>query len=282
MLVLGSSSFLKSKGSNPFFGICMLTLFVGYFLNKIFRNQIIEYFKVQFWSLTLSFYGFLFGWLFQQYIREEFELTAGKRFILDCGFRNQLLIQSFKIVRNFFFYFYSFLILDLVIFLLFFVSLGCIFKLINWLTKVITKNNVNHFCNKIFKIYIERIIRFNFRNNYFSFKNVILISLFSLFFKNIFLKVYFWLYSLVTIKLIIAFLFNFFSIALYNYLIYIIIYNYSKKLLLMLITLTKKLTVLCLLLLFYLSLIFHDLNFENLTTENFLKEIFFKIVFFLY
>ena len=41
-----------------------------------------------------------FGWLFQEHVREDLNMTGGKRFMLKKDFRNRFITQSVKIIRN--------------------------------------------------------------------------------------------------------------------------------------------------------------------------------------
>jgi hypothetical protein len=45
-----------------------------------------------------------FGWLFQEHVREDFNMTGGKRFMLKKDFRNRFITQSVKITRNIIFW----------------------------------------------------------------------------------------------------------------------------------------------------------------------------------
>jgi hypothetical protein len=45
-----------------------------------------------------------FGWLFQEHVREDFNMTGEKRFMLKKDFRNRFITQSVKITRNIIFW----------------------------------------------------------------------------------------------------------------------------------------------------------------------------------
>lgn len=259
----------------------MWTLLTGYLLGNFFESQTIELFKNKFSNKTLSFWGILLGWLFQEYIREEFELTGSKKFMLESDFRNRLFTQSFKILKNLIMYPYLITMLELGTFLILFGFFFTIIIKIYWaklkkvFIKPLNKNNFENFVNKnIIFIYNDWKVRFS---------NILLFFSLSFIFKHGFFKIYFWYDTFLIfipmyfILFIIFQLFNFFFV---NYLIYIyIIYNLIKNLALTLKIFMIKLTFYFLNIGFGLLLFLHDLNLQNITTENFSKEIFFKSFF---
>jgi len=64
-----------------------------------------------------------FGWLFQEHVREDFNTTGGKRFMLKKDFRNRFITQLIKIIRNVIFWVHTIIILELGTWLLFLLAL---------------------------------------------------------------------------------------------------------------------------------------------------------------
>ena len=64
----------------------------------------------------------ILGWFLQEHIREDFNMTAGKRFMVNADFRNKFLINIVKITRNFIIWSHLITILELItlIFTIFF------------------------------------------------------------------------------------------------------------------------------------------------------------------
>lgn len=264
----------------------MWTLLTGYLLSTFFEYQTIELFENKFSNETLSFWGILLGWLFQEYTREEFEFTGGKRFMLESDFRNRLFTQSLKIIRNLIAYPHLITILELGTFWALFGFFFTILIKIYWpkLKKTITKllNKKNYTYTKNYEDIISKSFLFIYSNWRFKFSDIILFFSLGFIFKHGFFKIYFWydtFFIFRPIFLILFIIFELFAFFFINYLIYTyIIYNFFKNLALVLKLFTTKLTIYFLNIGFWLILSLHDLNLQNLTTENFLKEVFFKII----
>ena len=64
-----------------------------------------------------------FGWLFQEHVRQDFNTTGGKRFMLKRDFRNRFITQSIKIIRNVIFWVHTVTTLELGTWLLFLLAL---------------------------------------------------------------------------------------------------------------------------------------------------------------
>ena len=262
----------------------MWTLLTGYLLSTFFKYQTIELFGNKFSNETLSFWGILLGWLFQEYTREEFEFTGGKRFMVESDFRNRLFTQSFKILRNLIMYPHLITTLELGTFLLLFgFFLSILIKIyLPKLKEVITGLlNTKNYQNFIYKNYL-----LIYRNQKFKLNNLVLFFSLGFIFNQGFFKIYFWydtFFIFRPIFFILLIIFELFSFFLLNYIIYTyMIYTCKLKIALLLKTLVTKWTIYFINIGFCLVLFFHDLTLQNVTTENFFKEIFFKFFFIFY
>jgi len=265
----------------------MWTLLTGCLLSTFFNSQIVELFKNRLSNDNLSFRGILLGWFFQEYIREEFKFTGGKRFILESDFRNRLLTQSFVICRDLIIHPYLIISLELGTFYI--ISLGGVFILVvGYKSKFATfKNEIIKLVNTIelktiknYKYLLNKIFIFSYAYWKLTVKNIMLYSFIVLIIKQSLLKTYFWYDTLFIIKPIFVCLFvifGFISFLYINYIIYLrLLYNFSKKWTFILKLLTTKLFFLIMIVEVYLTLFLYDLNLQNITTENFFKEMFFK------
>ena len=71
----------------------------------------------------MSLVQITFGWLFQEHVREDFNMTGGKRFMLKRDFRNRFITQTIKVIRNVIFWVHTITTLELGTWLLFLLTL---------------------------------------------------------------------------------------------------------------------------------------------------------------
>ena len=260
----------------------MWALLTGYLLSIFFKSQTVELFKNKFSNETLSFVGVLVGWLFQEYIREEFDLTGGKRFMLEGDFRNRMFTQSLKIVKDLMVYPYLITILELGTFVLVF---GSWITIIYWPKFVELKKKVVKFVIhmefKNYDCFLNKTFVFIYSNWNLRHDDMLLFFFLGFIFKHEFLSAYFW-YDIIFLFrpffLLLLTLFELFPFIFIVYIVYIyMLFNLSKNWMLTLKLFVTKLFFFVIIVVFYLALGFYDLDFQSLRTENFFKEEFFKI-----
>lgn len=113
MLGLGSSSLKRVGVQVPFLVRVMWTLISGQLISFIFEYLIFKLFEDKFSNKNMSLAQITFGWLFQEHVREDFNMTGGKRFMLKRDFRNRFITQSVKVIRNVIFWVHTITILEL-------------------------------------------------------------------------------------------------------------------------------------------------------------------------
>jgi hypothetical protein len=91
----------------------MWTLISGQFISYIFEYLIFKLFKDKFSNKNMFLAQITFGWLFQEHVREDFNMTGGKRFMLKRDFRNRFVTQSVKVIRNIVFWIHTITTLEL-------------------------------------------------------------------------------------------------------------------------------------------------------------------------
>jgi len=101
----------------------MWTLISGQLISYVFKYLIFKLFKDEFSNKNLSLAQITFGWLFQEHVREDFNTTGGKRFMLKRDFRNRFITQSIKIIRNVIFWVHTITTLELGTWLFFLLAL---------------------------------------------------------------------------------------------------------------------------------------------------------------
>lgn len=97
----------------------MWTLISGQLISYIFKYLIFKLFKDEFSNKNMSLTQITFGWLFQEHVREDFNMTGGKRFMLKRDFRNRFITQTIKVIRNVIFWVHTITTLELGTWLLF-------------------------------------------------------------------------------------------------------------------------------------------------------------------
>lgn len=90
----------------------MWTLIAGHFISFFFEYLIINLYKNNFTNKNMSIYNIIFGWLLQEHVKQDFNMTGGKRFMLKCDFRNRFITQTLKVFRNIIFWVHIITILE--------------------------------------------------------------------------------------------------------------------------------------------------------------------------
>lgn len=203
----------------------------------------------------MSLFEIILGWFFQEYLRQDFNVTGGKRFMLKKDFRNKFIIQIIQIIKNVIFWAYVINILKLGILIVSLIYTFYIISNYNMKTLKIYKKELFvvlglliFFKSVISKVY--SLFNFIFITKLF-FLFVFMISYFVFCF-GILYFIYFYLFYILFRKLN-----GFFSIITYKFYFYILNLYLSFRLLII------------------------ELDTETLTTENFLKESIVKILFFI-
>jgi hypothetical protein len=117
----------------------MWTLISGQLISYMFEYLIFKLFKNKFSNKNMSLAQITFGWLFQEHVREDFNMTGGKRFMLKKDFRNRFITQSVKITRNIIFWVHTITTIELGTWL---IILATLFYLIY--LELITKQKVEY------------------------------------------------------------------------------------------------------------------------------------------
>jgi hypothetical protein len=266
----------------------MWTLLTGYILSNIFELGTVELFKEKFSNKTLSMIEIIIGWLFQEYIKEEFDMTGGKKFILESDYRNRFLTQIFKIVRDFFIYSHLITFLELGTFLFF------IFYFFFIIIKIRLPKIIAQFFSKpdlrkryFFKNHeftLNRVFREIYTNWNLNSGEVFLFSTLFFTFRYGFLKIFSWfdIYFIFRPVLLLFFIiFSWASFFIFNYLFYItVLKKISKNISFVLKLFTKNFFFCLICSTVFFKIAIYTLNTQNLTTENFFKEIFFTVLLF--
>jgi hypothetical protein len=270
----------------------MLTLLLGYSFSVIFEESCYQLFKnnCSYRNLItsdryLTYLEASVGWFYQEHVKPKYDLTGAKKFILEYGFRCNILTHALFVFKYFCTYMHILSILEFGTFLvLWSVYFSILIKHYSSKFKVIGRISSTNYLKWIFlgvrwtrvKLIKIRYLPLN--------EKIFFIVLFFLF-KYVFLKTYLWLDFFVFFRLFFIGTLLFvilFSIFLPNYIIYnYLLYNFSKNLALIIKLVTKKLLICYLLMLVILGLIMIDFSILALENANFFKESFFKILFFL-
>jgi len=214
----------------------------GYLITFIFNYVTIEFYKNNCSNTDLIFFEIFFNWLFQQYIRQSFNITSGKYFMIKNDFRNKLVMQSIRILKIFIFWFCIINILQLGTLLINFGLL--IYLKIHQLEKVVPE--------KLFKEIVYVFPIFYLITKTYTFFDFFLI-----------------------IKLIFVIFLIFICNLSYNYTIKYVLLNVNVSL--YYIFHKIFLYVCCNYIIF--KIFIYNIEFQ---TENCIKEIFFKIICFIY
>jgi len=264
----------------------MWTLVSGHHVSIIFEYLIIKLHVDNLSNKNIPFLGIVLGWLLQEHIRQDFNMTGGKRFMLKNDFRNRFITQSVKVIRNSIFWIYILNILELGTFILSF----------SFLLYILTKNFWNFKID--FRIIDIQIFRRNRKSTeeiatlIFSkiqikyIKEIIIFLIFFTFLKYIFFKTYSlfdFLFVLRPFMLLNFLVLNLILMLWGSYLIYF--YTVAKNLFRLgelINVLIFKLNFYIIIGYLYMNFIFIEINYENVTTQNFLKEFIFKLIFLIF
>ena len=188
-----------------------------------------------------------FGWLFQEHVREDFNMTGGKRFMLKRDFRNRFITQTIKIIRNVIFWIHTITTLELGTWLLFLVTLFYLMYV-----ELVTKQKTEYVFTEHF-IFIMLLFLIT--------QGCKIYGLFDVFFiARPFILFIVKLYTVLTVLM-------------FGYLFYFIIVNASKTLSLIVRLCINKITFILFFL--FLTVIFFvtTISQENILNENFFHEL---------
>lgn len=225
----------------------MWTLISGQLISYIFKYLIFKLFKDEFSNKNMSLAQITFGWLFQEHVREDFNMTGGKRFMLKRDFRNRFITQSIKIIRNVIFWVHTITTLELGTLLLFVLALFYLLYI-----ELITKQKTEYIFTEHF-IFIMLFFLITQGSNIYGLFDIFFIAR---------------PFIIFTVKLYTVLI-----ILMFGYLFYFILINISKTLSLIIRLCINKITLI--LFFFLLASIFFITTIaqENIINENFFHEL---------
>jgi hypothetical protein len=247
MLGLGSSSLKRIGVQVPFLVKNMWTLISGQLISYIFEYLILKLFKDKFSNKNMTLAQITFGWLFQEHVREDFNMTGGKRFMLKRDFRNRFITQSIKVIRNVIFWVHTITTIELGTWL---IILAALFYLIY--LELITKQKTEYvFTEHFVFIILLSIIT----------QGCKIYGLFDIFF--------------ITRPFVITIinLYIIFIVLWVNYLFYLVIIKISKILSLTIRLCINKINFLLIFFLIVSFLLIATISQENINNENFFHEL---------
>lgn len=266
----------------------MWTFLTGYLLSTFFELGTIELFEEKFSNKGISIGKILIGWLFQEYTKQEFAMTGGKKFLSESDYRNQFLTQILKIVRNFFVYSH----------LTIFLELGTLLSLFCILFYIIVKAALLKLESQIFFKSIlgkEHLVKsyelalnrtFNLIHISWNFNKISLFGSFFFIFKYGFFKTFSLFDIFFITRPVLVVLFSIFSLSSFftvSYLLCLAIFKrVSRNVAFVFKLCIKKVLFYFFLTGGFLGTIAFTFNNQNLTTENFFKETFFTVLLFLF
>lgn len=225
----------------------MWTLISGQLISYVFKYLIFKLFKDEFSNKNMSLAQITFGWLFQEHIREDFNTTGGKRFMLKRDFRNRFITQSIKIFRNVIFWVHAITTLELGTWLVFLLALFYLIYI-----ELVTKQKTEYVFTEHF-IFIMLLFLVT--------QGCTLYGLFDLFFiTRPFIVVVLKLYAVLTV-------------IIFGYLSYFVLFNISETLSLTVRLFINKMTFIFFFLLLTSILIVTVISQENIVNENFFHEL---------
>lgn len=225
----------------------MWTLISGQLISYVFKYLIFKLFKDEFSNKNMSLAQITFGWLFQEHIREDFNTTGGKRFMLKRDFRNRFITQSIKIFRNVIFWVHAITTLELGTWLVFLLALFYLIYI-----ELVTKQKTEYVFTEHF-IFIMLLFLVT--------QGCTLYGLFDLFFiTRPFIVVVLKLYAVLTV-------------IIFGYLSYFVLFNISETLSLTVRLFINKMTFILFFLLLTSILIVTVISQENIINENFFHEL---------
>ena len=225
----------------------MWTLISGQLISYIFKYLIFKLFKDEFSNKNMSLAQITFGWLFQEHVREDFNMTGGKRFMLKRDFRNRFITQTIKIIRNVIFWIHTITTLELGTWLLFLLTLFYLMYV-----ELVTKQKTEYVFTEHF-IFIMLLFLIT--------QGCKIYGLFDVFFITR------------PFILFIVKLYTVLTVLMFGYLFYFIIVNASKTLSLIVRLCINKITFILFFL--FLTVIFFvtTISQENILNENFFHEL---------
>ena len=225
----------------------MWTLISGQLISYVFKYLIFKLFKDEFSNKNLSLAQITFGWLFQEHVREDFNTTGGKRFMLKRDFRNRFITQSIKIIRNVIFWVHTITTLELGTWLVFLLALFYLIYI-----ELVTKQKAEYVFTEHF-IFIMLLFLIT--------QGCTLYGLFDLFFiTRPFIIFVLKLYAVLTV-------------IIFGYLFYFILLNISETLSLTFRLFINKITFILFFLFLTSVLIVTIISQENIINENFFHEL---------
>ena len=225
----------------------MWTLISGQLISYVFKYLIFKLFKDEFSNKNLSLAQITFGWLFQEHVREDFNTTGGKRFMLKRDFRNRFITQSIKIIRNVIFWVHTITTLELGTWLVFLLALFYLIYI-----ELVTKQKVEYVFTEHF-IFIMLLFLIT--------QGSTLYELFDLFFiTRPFIIFVLRLYAVLTV-------------IIFGYLFYFVLLNISETLSLTVRLFINKITFILFFLFLTSVLIVTIISQENIINENFFHEL---------
>lgn len=259
----------------------MWTFIAGYLTSYIFEYLIIKLHKEKFSNKNISIFGIIIGWFFQEHVRNDFNVTAGKKFMINKDFRNYFLTNILKVTRNFIFWSHIITFFELgtfILLLLFFF----IFLPINLTKSKVTK--LEYFTNLYSRENLDKLLNYKIKKIEFNLTSFgVFVALFFI------IKEGFKLYSLydlffISRPLIILCIYTYliFSIIWLIYLIYIFINSNFKQIGLIFKLFYLKINYYIFCVLIVINAAVNLINFEYLNTENFYQELLLKLSFFLW
>ena len=234
----------------------MWTLISGQLISYVFKYLIFKLFKDEFSNKNLSLAQITFGWLFQEHVREDFNTTGGKRFMLKRDFRNRFITQSIKIIRNVIFWVHTITTLELGTWLVFLLALFYLIYI-----ELVTKQKVEYVFTEHF-IFIMLLFLIT--------QGCTFYGLFDLFFiTRPFIIFVLKLYAVLTV-------------IIFGYLFYFILFNISETLSLTFRLFINKITFILFVLFLTSVLVVTIISQENIINENFFHELTLRIFCFKY
>jgi hypothetical protein len=225
----------------------MWTLISGQLISYMFEYLILKLFKNKFSNKNMSLAQITFGWLFQEHVREDFNMTGGKRFMLKKDFRIRFITQSVKIIRNIIFWVHAITTIELGTWLIILVILFYLVYL-----ELITKQKTEYVFTEHFIFIILLFIMIQGCKIY---------GLFDIFFIAR-------PFVIAIIKLYIIFI-----ILWFNYLFYLVIIKTSKTLSLIIQLCINKINFFLVFFLIISFLLVATISQENFNNENFFHEL---------
>jgi hypothetical protein len=225
----------------------MLTLISGQLISYIFEYLIFKLFKNKFSNKNMSLAQITFGWLFQEHVREDLNMTGGKRFMLKKDFRNRFITQSVKIIRNIIFWVHAVTTIELGTWL---IILAILFYLIY--LELITKQKTKYVFTEHF-IFIILLFMMT--------QGCKIYGLFDVFFIT---RPFFVILNTFYILFIVLW---------FNYLFYLVIIQISKTLSLIIRLCINKINFFLVFFLMVSFLLVAVISQENINNENFFHEL---------